>query len=47
MNIGTADYTDGTDEAVKLVPVRRELRRHPDRAVCKVCVNAQHCQMPD
>jgi hypothetical protein len=26
LNIGTADYTDGTDEAIKLAPVIRELR---------------------
>ncbi len=30
-------------EAIKLAPVIRELRRHPDWAVCKVCVTAQHC----
>ena len=30
-------------EAIKLAPVIRELRRHPDRVVCKVCVTAQHC----
>ena len=47
MNIGTADYTDGTDEAIKLAPVIRELRRHPGRVVCKVCVTAQHRQMLD
>ena len=29
-------------EAIKLAPVIRELRRHPDRVVCKVCVTAQH-----
>ncbi len=34
-------------EAIKLAPVIRELRRHPDRAVCKVCVTAQHRQMLD
>ena len=28
-------------EAIKLAPVIRELRRHPDRVVCKVCVTAQ------
>ena len=27
-------------EAIKLAPVIRELRRHPDRVVCKVCVTA-------
>jgi len=25
-------------EAIKLAPVIRELRRHPDRLVCNVCV---------
>ena len=34
-------------EAIKLAPVIRELRRHPDRVVCKVCVTAQHWQMLD
>lgn len=34
-------------EAIKLVPVIRELRRHPDQVVCKVCVTAQHRQMLD
>jgi hypothetical protein len=29
-------------EAIKLTPVIRELRKHPDRAVCKVCVTARH-----
>jgi UDP-N-acetylglucosamine 2-epimerase len=29
-------------EAIKRAPVIWELRRHPDRAVCKVCVTAQH-----
>jgi UDP-N-acetylglucosamine 2-epimerase (non-hydrolysing) len=28
-------------EAIKLAPVIRRLRRHPDRVVCKVCVTAQ------
>ena len=27
-------------EAIKLAPVIRELRRHPDRVVCKVDVTA-------
>jgi hypothetical protein len=31
-------------EAIKPAPVIRELRRRPDRAVCKVCVTAQHCR---
>jgi UDP-N-acetylglucosamine 2-epimerase len=28
-------------ETIKLALVIRELRRHPDRVVCKVCVTAQ------
>jgi UDP-N-acetylglucosamine 2-epimerase (non-hydrolysing) len=28
-----------------VAPVIRELRRHPDRVVCKVCVTAQYRQM--
>ena len=31
-------------EASKLAPVIRELRRHPDWVVCKVCVTARHCR---
>jgi UDP-N-acetylglucosamine 2-epimerase (non-hydrolysing) len=34
-------------EAIKLVPVIRELGKHPDQVVCKVCVTAQHRQMLD
>jgi UDP-N-acetylglucosamine 2-epimerase (non-hydrolysing) len=34
-------------EAIKLAPVIRELRLHPDRLVGKVCVTAQHRQMLD
>ena len=34
-------------EAIKLAPVIRELRKHPDRSGCKVCVTAQHRQMLD
>ena len=34
-------------EAIKLAPVIRELRRRPDRVVCKVCVTAQHRRMLD
>lgn len=34
-------------EAIKLAPVIRELGKHRDRAVCKVCVTAQHRQMLD
>ena len=29
-------------DASRLAPVIRELRKHPDRVVCKVCVTAQH-----
>jgi UDP-N-acetylglucosamine 2-epimerase len=29
-------------EASKLAPVIRELRRHSNPVVCKVCVTAQH-----
>ena len=29
-------------EAIRLALVMRELRRHPDRVVCKMCVTAQH-----
>jgi UDP-N-acetylglucosamine 2-epimerase (non-hydrolysing) len=31
-------------EAIKLAPVIRELRKHPDRMACKVCITAQHCR---
>jgi UDP-N-acetylglucosamine 2-epimerase (non-hydrolysing) len=34
-------------EAIKLAPVIREVRKHPDRVVCKVCVTAQHRQVLD
>ena len=34
-------------EAIKLAPVIRELQKHPDRVVSKVCVTAQHRQMLD
>jgi UDP-N-acetylglucosamine 2-epimerase (non-hydrolysing) len=34
-------------EAIKLAPVIRELRRHPDQITSKVCVTAQHRQMLD
>jgi len=34
-------------EVIKLAPVIRELRKYPDRAMCKVCVTAQHRQMLD
>jgi UDP-N-acetylglucosamine 2-epimerase (non-hydrolysing) len=34
-------------EAIKMAPVIRELRRHPDRLACRVCVTAQHRQMLD
>jgi UDP-N-acetylglucosamine 2-epimerase (non-hydrolysing) len=34
-------------EAIKMAPVIRELRRHPDRIDTRVCVTAQHRQMLD
>ncbi len=34
-------------EAIKMAPVVRELMRHPDRFVSRVCVTAQHRQMLD
>lgn len=34
-------------EAIKLAPVIRALRRHPDQVECKVCVTAQHRHMLD
>jgi len=34
-------------EAIKMAPVIRELRRHPGRVDCRVCVTAQHRQMLD
>ncbi len=34
-------------EAIKMAPVIRELARHSDRIVSKVCVTAQHRQMLD
>jgi len=34
-------------EAIKLAPVIRELQKHPNRVVSKVCVTAQHRQMLD
>ena len=34
-------------EAIKLAPVIRALRRHPDWVVCKVCATAQHRQTPN
>jgi UDP-N-acetylglucosamine 2-epimerase (non-hydrolysing) len=34
-------------EVIKLAPVIRELRKYPDRVMCKVCVTAQHRQMLD
>src|SRR3984893_2853180 len=34
-------------EAVKLGPVIRELARHPDRIISRVCVTAQHREMLD
>lgn len=34
-------------EAIKLAPVLRELRRHPDRLSARVCTTAQHREMLD
>jgi len=34
-------------EAIKMAPVVRELARHPERLVCRVCVTGQHRQMLD
>ena len=34
-------------EAIKMAPVIRELRRHPDRFATRVCVTAQHREMLD
>ena len=34
-------------EAIKMAPVVKELERHPDRIVSRVCVTAQHRQMLD
>jgi UDP-N-acetylglucosamine 2-epimerase (non-hydrolysing) len=34
-------------EAIKMAPVIRELARHPDQIISKVCVTAQHRQMLD
>jgi len=34
-------------EAIKLAPVVRELERHPDRFISRVCVTAQHREMLD
>ena len=34
-------------EAIKLAPVIKELAKHPDQIVSKVCVTAQHRQMLD
>lgn len=34
-------------EAIKMAPVIKELERHSDQFVCKVCITAQHRQMLD
>ena len=34
-------------EAIKMAPVVKELQRHPDQIVSRVCVTAQHRQMLD
>lgn len=32
-------------EVIKMAPVIKELRKHPDECICRVCVTAQHRQM--
>ena len=34
-------------ETIKMAPVIKELGRHPDEFICRVCVTAQHRQMID
>ncbi len=34
-------------EAIKMAPVIREMRRHPDQIDCRICITAQHRQMLD
>jgi len=34
-------------EAIKLAPVLKELRKHSDKFICRICVTAQHRQMLD
>ena len=34
-------------EVIKMAPVIKELRKHPDEFICRVCVTAQHRQMID
>lgn len=34
-------------EVIKIAPVIRELRKHPDKFICRICVTAQHRQMID
>ena len=34
-------------EAIKMAPVVKELEKHPDRIISRICVTAQHRQMLD
>ena len=34
-------------EAIKMAPVIRELEKHPDKVISRVCVTAQHREMLD
>lgn len=34
-------------EVIKMAPIIRELRRYPDKFICRICVTAQHRQMLD
>ncbi len=34
-------------EVIKMAPVIKELSKHPDKFICRVCVTAQHRQMID
>ena len=34
-------------EVIKMAPVIKELRKHPDKFVCRICVTAQHREMID
>ena len=34
-------------EAIKMAPVVKELEKHPDQIISKVCVTAQHREMLD
>lgn len=34
-------------EVIKMAPVIKELRKHPDKFICQICITAQHRQMID